>query len=153
VLSAPRKLALQANRSRLTGSSGGVAAGTDRLLLCGLGRGDAETLRVTANVAVIAGLIVLAALLYIEIEAASEGCEVAIHHFGVKQCDDNFLTFFWPVLGMVVVTAIASVYNVCGGRKVYLLLTAAAFLLFAIVSAFGAFMLVGAAAWANAALA
>ena len=110
-------------------------------------------LRVAANVGVVAGLLVLAALLYIEIEAAREGCEVALHHFGVKQCDDNFLTFCWPVLGMVVVTAIASVYNVSGGRKVYLLWTAAAFLLFAIVSAFGAFMLVGAAAWANAALA
>ena len=51
------------------------------LLLCGLGRGRAEMLRVAANVGVVAGLLVLAALLYIEIEAAREGCEVALHHF------------------------------------------------------------------------
>jgi len=109
-------------------------------------------MRVIANIAMAAGLLTLAALLYVQVQAAQEGCQLAIDHFHVRQCGDHLRTFCWPVLGIVSVAILGCIYNL-RGRRGYLVWAGLAFILFAAVSALGAFMLVMEAALGQAALA
>jgi hypothetical protein len=109
--------------------------------------------RIIANLLLAAGLLILGGLLWIEIGAAHEGCETARLHFGVHRCDDEYASFCWPVLGLLAVSGLASGYNLSGGRKAWLVWAAAAFLVFAAASAFGAFLLVAAAALGQSVLA
>ena len=109
-------------------------------------------MRVIANVAMTAGILTLAALLYVQVQSAQAGCQLAIDHSHARRCDDHLLTFCWPVLGIVSVVILGCFYNL-RRRRAYLVGAGVAFLLFVAVSAFGAFMLAGEAALGQAALA
>jgi hypothetical protein len=110
-------------------------------------------MRIVANIALLTGLVIFAGFLWIEVESAKSGCATAKMHFGVQRCDDNLVAFSWPILGFATVATAAGFYEFSGGRRTYLVLAAAAFLLFGLLSLLSALMLVGAAALAQAALA
>ncbi|MFI4936505.1 MAG: hypothetical protein ACHP7N_18005 [Caulobacterales bacterium] len=98
-------------------------------------------MRVIANALMFVGVLILGGLLVLEVQTANSSCDYLARYLH-ERCDDHAGDFSVPIVGILAVALMATLYNLRAGQKLYLFFAAVAFLVAGLASAFGLFMLV-----------